>query len=225
MKKYFDFYSPLERRYLFNSFLVVVAVVEVIIFLFTLIWQIDEGMFGGPVREVPFPWREYLLVAFAAPIALLLVFGLIIWGFETMAAPPEAKNPTGAADSRSRRVRRFVLTVLGLLAVVLLLWQGGALLAGLAALFKALGLGGTYILAALVGLLCVFITIWLYLNYRLQKRELELRYLQYLAERHGLVLPEGESLSPDRLIPGDGQGSGEVPRLPEAPPPAKDSVP
>ncbi len=225
MKKYFDFYSPLERRYLFNSFLVVVAVVEVIIFVFTLIWQIDEGMFGGPVREVPFPWREYLLVAFAAPIALLLVFGIIIWGFETLASPPQARDAAGAADSRSRRVRRFVLTVLGLLAAVMLLWHGGGLLAGLAALFKALGLGGTYILAALVGLLCVFITIWLYLNYRLQKRALELRYLQYLAERHGLVLPEGELPSSERLIPEEGQGAGEVPRLPEAPPPSKDSLP
>jgi len=216
MKKYFDFYSPLERRYLFNSFLVVVAVVEAIIFLFTLIWQIDEGMFGGPVREVPFPWREYLLVAFAAPIALLLLFGLIIWGFETVAAPSEAGEPAGQAGSRSRRVRRFVLTVLGLLAVVLLLWQGGALLAGLAGLFKALGLAGTYLLAALVAFLCVLVTLWLYLHYRLQKRALELRYLQYLAERHGLVLPEGEMEAAPALP--DPTGEPEVPRLPEAPP-------
>lgn len=224
MSKYFDFYSPLERRYLFNSFLVVVAVVEVIIFIFTLIWQIDEGLFGGPVREVPFPWREYLLMAFAAPIVLLLLFGLIIWGFETL-APVQEPGAAPEPDRRRRRVWRYVLTVTALLLGVALLLSGSAVLAAVAGFFKALGLGGTYVLAGLVALVCVVLTVRLYLNYRLQKRALELRYLQYLAERHGLVLPEGELPPSGRLPEGEGQGSEEVPGLPETSPGSKEPPP
>jgi hypothetical protein len=84
MARFFNFYDPLEKRYVFNSFLVVVALVEILILVFTLIWQIDfEGIFGAPARTpVPFPWKEYLLASFVAPIALLFLFGLIIQGFE-----------------------------------------------------------------------------------------------------------------------------------------------
>ena len=47
MSKFFNFWDPLERRYIFNSFLIVVALVEVLIFVVTAIWQIDEGVLGG----------------------------------------------------------------------------------------------------------------------------------------------------------------------------------
>ena len=64
MAKFFNFWDPLERRYIFNSFLIVVALIEVLIFVVTLIWQIDEGALGGPVNVVPFPWKEYFFTAF-----------------------------------------------------------------------------------------------------------------------------------------------------------------
>jgi hypothetical protein len=41
MVRFFDFYHPLERRYFFNTFLVMVGLVEVFILVFTLIWQPD----------------------------------------------------------------------------------------------------------------------------------------------------------------------------------------
>ena len=86
MASFFNFYDPLEKRYIFNSFLVVVALVEILILVFTLIWQIDfEGIFGTPIgTPTPFPWKPYLLASFIAPIALLFLFGLIIQGFEIL---------------------------------------------------------------------------------------------------------------------------------------------
>ena len=45
MARFFNFYDPLEKRYVFNSFLVVVGLVEILILVFTLIWQLDEGIF------------------------------------------------------------------------------------------------------------------------------------------------------------------------------------
>ncbi|MDI6853140.1 MAG: hypothetical protein QME75_05985 [Deltaproteobacteria bacterium] len=212
MSKFFNFYDPLDRRYIFNSFLVVVALVEVLILLFTLIWQMDEGLMGGPVKVVPFPWKEYLLVAFAAPIALVFVFGVIVRGFQAM-APVErsAGSPERGSRKKTRRLRLwFFIGAPAFLAILAFSFFGGGIFAGLTWLIKALGLGGTYLLAALLALAGLYFPLRLILNYRLQKRALELRYLQYLAERHGVVMSD----------PADGKplpevDSSEKPRLPE----------
>jgi hypothetical protein len=204
MTKYFNFYDPLERRYLFNSFLVVVAVVEVLIFLVTCVWQIDEGMFGGPVRVIPFPWMEYLFVAFAAPIALLFIFGVIVRGFQALAPP--AQGQAGERRPwfwlRLKPLTRFLLLLSGAFSLFLLLVFGGPLLAGIARLFKALGLWGTYLFAAVVALVCLYVPLRLLLNYRLKKRELDYRYLVYLAERHGVVISDPKKLKglPSQMV-------------------------
>src|SRR4030042_5932412 len=104
MARFFDFYDPLEKRYVFNSFLVVVGLVEVLILIFTLIWQMGEGMFSGQVKGIPFPWKECLLAAFMAPIALLFLFGLIIQGFE-MLGREEAAAPAAGQERRGLAAR------------------------------------------------------------------------------------------------------------------------
>lgn len=219
MSRFFNFYDPLERRYIFNSFLVVVALVEVLIFVFTLIWQIDEGVLGGPVKVVPFPWKEYLLAAFAAPIALVFLFGMIIRGFQAMA---REEAPAASPDGRKKgsfRLRLGFFAGAGLLLLFLaFLFFGGSILAALNGLLRALGLGGTYLLVALLALACLYFPIRLLLNYRLQKKALELRYLQYLAERHGVVLTD----LPEAKLAGRGEGKshllGPPDKLPEEPP-------
>src|SRR5208337_2747229 len=91
MGRFFNFYDPLEKRYVFNSFLVVVGLVEILILVFTLIWSMDEGIFTEHPKFIPFPWKEYLLTAFVAPIALLFLFGIVIQGFEMLCREaPEA---------------------------------------------------------------------------------------------------------------------------------------
>lgn len=189
MPGFFDYYDPLERRYIFNSFLVVAALVEVLILVVTLIWQIDDGWLVGGVREVPFPWKEYLLVSFAAPIALIFLFGVIVRGFEAC-APEEG----GSEQSRRGKGRRYFLALAGFLLLLLLFFQGSKILPAVPLAFKTLGLGGTYLLVALVALACLYFPLRLLLNYRLQKKALQYQYLAYLAERHGLVLPDPKKL-------------------------------
>lgn len=220
MSRFFNFYDPLERRYIFNSFLVVVALVEVLIFVFTLIWQIDEGVFGGPVKVVPFPWKEYLLAAFAAPIALVFLFGVIVRGFQAM-APEEAPGAASPDGQKKRffRLRLGFFAGAGLLLLFLVfLFFGGSILATLNWLLRALGLGGTYLLVALLALACLYFPIRLILNYRLQKKALELQYLQYLAERHGVVLTN----LPEAKLEGRGEGKSHLleppDKVPEEPP-------
>lgn len=222
MSKFFNFWDPLERRYVFNSFLIVVALVEVLIFVVTAIWQIDEGVLGGPVKVISFPWKEYLFAAFTAPLVLLFLFGMIVRGFQAFGPEPgdgEGQRLEGRSTRRRHRFQFF----LGLAAFLglLILWFYGKQVLGLAALFfKALGLGGAYLLVAVLALAALYLPLRLILNYRLQKKAMEYQYLEYLAERHGVVLGEGRELlthAPEKAQP-DSSPAGDRPLL--APPPA-----
>ncbi|MCX5889422.1 MAG: hypothetical protein NTY36_08215, partial [Deltaproteobacteria bacterium] len=178
MARFFNFYDPLEKRYVFNSFLVVVALVEILILVFTLIWQIDfEGIFGAQARTpVPFPWKEYLLASFVAPIALLFLFGLIIQGFEFFCQErPEASLGRGLG-ARLWRLR-YLLGLLVFMAVLIFIFQGKTALAMIAAGIKAIGLGGSYFLIALLVLGLLYLWVRLILRYRLQKKAMEYQYL------------------------------------------------
>ena len=190
MPKFFNFYDALERRYIFNSFLVVVALVEVLIFVITLIWQIDEGVLGGPIRVVPFPWKEYLLVSFAAPIALVFLFGIIVRGFQAMSPTDQESGEAGSPPKKktSRLRLWFFIGTPAFLALLGFIFFGGPILEALSRVLKSLGLAGAYLLVALLAVACLYVPLRLILNYRLQKKALELRYLQYLAERHGVIM-------------------------------------
>jgi hypothetical protein len=225
MSKFFNFWDPLERRYIFNSFLIVVALVEILIFVVTAIWQIDEGLLGGPVKVIPFPWKEYLYTAFTAPLVLLFLFGMIVRGFQAFgpeSGDEDQRRPQGRPARRRHRFQFF----LGLAAFLglLILWFYGKQVLGLATLFfKALGLGGAYLLVAVLALAALYFPLRLILNYRLQKKAMEYQYLEYLAERHGVVLRDGRGLlaqtsdEPQK----DSSPAGEPPLL--APPPASRS--
>jgi hypothetical protein len=188
MARFFNFYDPLEKRYVFNSFLVVVGLVEVLILVFTLIWQLDEGIFTESPRVVPFPWSPYLLAAFVAPIALLFLFGVIIQGFEILGQePPEARAGDRGFGARWWRMR-YLLGLLAFMAVLGLAIQGQNALPLVAAAVKFIGLGGAYGLIALLALGLLYLWVRLWLRYRLQKQAMEYQYLLTLAERHGVVV-------------------------------------
>ena len=191
MARFFNFYDPLEKRYVFNSFLVVVGLVEILILVFTLIWKIDfDAMFANHVRPaVPFPWQAYLLAAFTAPIALLFLFGLIIQGFEMLCkdvpeAAPQARGGWTAGLGRFR----YLLGLLAFMAVLVLFLRGKAVFSLLSSAIKVIGLGGAYGLVALLALALLYLQLRLWLRYRLQKQAMEYQYLLTLAERHGVVI-------------------------------------
>jgi hypothetical protein len=188
MARFFNFYDPLEKRYVFNSFLVVVGLVEVLILVFTLVWQMDEGIFSGEPKVILFPWKPYLLAAFVAPIALLFLFGVIIQGFEFFCQePPEAPVNAKGWGARLGRIR-YLLGLLALIILVIFLVQGRAALALVTAAVKFIGLGGSYGLVGLVALALLYLPLRLWLRYRLQKQAMEYQYLLTLAERHGVVV-------------------------------------
>jgi hypothetical protein len=189
MARFFNFYDPLEKRYVFNSFLVVVGLVEILILVFTLIWKIDfDAMLANEVRAaVPFPWQEYLLAAFIAPIALLFLFGLIIQGFEVLGQGTPETSPGGGRWARLGRWR-YLLGLLAFMAALVLFLQGKTVFYLLRTTIKFIGLGGSYGLIALMALALLYLPLRLWLRYRLQKQAMEYQYLLTLAERHGVVV-------------------------------------
>lgn len=190
MSKFFNYYDPLEKRYVFNSFLVVVGLVEILILVFTLIWQMDEGIFTEHPKIIPFPWGPYLLATFLAPIALLFLFGVVIQGFELLCG--EAPADTRAAPPGKRSARfwrlRYLVGLLGFMAVLVFVLRGRAALSQVAAAIKFIGLGGSYILIGLFALALLYLPLRLWLRYRLQKKAMEYQYLLTLAQRHGVVM-------------------------------------
>ncbi|MEW6657485.1 MAG: hypothetical protein AB1424_02370 [Thermodesulfobacteriota bacterium] len=204
MSRYFNFYDPLEKRYIFNNFLVIAALVEILILVFTLIWQMDEGMFTGEVKVIPFPWKEYLAAAFIAPIVLVFLFGLIVRGFELISrqGANAGQDPEGAV--KNRRGRRRYLWVVSAVAAALLLLGVTSGFSLVSTPIKALGLGGTYLLIALLALALLYLPLRLLLRYRLQKKAMEYQYLLTLAERHGVVLVD-KKLPPGLTPAGPGK--------------------
>ncbi len=189
MAKFFNFYDPLEKRYIFNSFLVVVGLVEILILVFTLVCSMDEGIFTAHPKIIPFPWSQYLLATFVAPIALLFLFGVIIQGFEVLGgeAPAAPAGPQGTRGGRFLRVR-YLLGLLAFMAVLVVALQGRNALPLIAAAIKSMGLAGSYGLIALVALALLYLPLRLWLRYRLQKQAMEYQYLLTLAARHGVVV-------------------------------------
>ncbi len=190
MAKFFNFYDPLEKRYVFNSFLVVVALVEILILVFTLIWQMDEGIFTDHPKIIPFPWTDYLLAAFVAPIALLFLFGVIIQGFDLLCRETPAPSPGASPGKWSPRLwrLRYLFGLLVFMVVLILVLKGHVFFPLLTSAIKFIGLGGSYVLIALLALAFLYFPLRLWLRYRLQTKAMEYQYLLTLAERHGVVV-------------------------------------
>jgi hypothetical protein len=190
MAKFFNFYDPLEKRYAFNSFLMVAGLVEILILVFTLIWQMDEGIFTEHPKIIPFPWSEYLLAAFVAPIALLFLFGIVIQGFEVLCQDTPAPSP-GAPPGKwglSFWRLRYLLGLLAFMTVLVLIIKRNAVIPVLASAVKFIGLGGSYVLIAMMALAFLYLPLRLWLRYRLQTKAMEYQYLLTLAQRHGVVV-------------------------------------
>jgi hypothetical protein len=217
MSRFFNLHDPGEKKYIFNSFLIFVAVVEIIILATTIIWQIDEGWFGGEVKVIPFPWKEYLVVSALAPVVMIFLFGIIIRGFDLL-------NESAAVDSPPpgkfwRRLSHNYSLVSYLLGIAVLsaffygLLYPEKVLRYLQALFSTLGLWGTYVVIGIIALSMLYFPISLLLRYRLAKKAMEYQYLLTLAERHGVVVDRDSG----RLIVSPERRDNEVQPDPENP--------
>jgi len=115
---------------------------------------------------------------------------VIVRGFELISRQGAAGDQDRAAIRKQAR-RRFLWGLLAVAAGLLLIW-GAFGLAFIADGVKVLGLGGTYLLVALLALALLYFPLRLLLRYRLEKKALEYQYLLTLAERYGVVLVDNK---------------------------------
>ncbi|MBW2133643.1 MAG: hypothetical protein JRG72_00200 [Deltaproteobacteria bacterium] len=202
MGRFFDLHDPVEKKYIFNSFIILVIIVELLIFLVTLIWQIDAGVFSEQVTVVPFPWKEYLVAAFTAPIVMMFLFGLIVKGFDTF----NSSSETLPKDQQARRYHwlackwsrvSYLLGLVFLISVIYALVRLDRVLPILRQIFTFLGLWATYLVIGVLALGLLYFPLNLILRYRLQKKAMEYQYLLHMAERQARVLDNAaEHLTP-----------------------------
>jgi hypothetical protein len=192
MGRFFNLHDAGEKKYIFNSFLIFVVIVELIILVATIIWQIDEGWFGGEVRVIPFPWKEYLVVSCIAPVVMIFLFGIIIRGFDLLNAPNAEETPKTGNWWRGFYHKCSLISYLLGLAVLFAFFYGliypEKVLLYLKALFATLGLWGMYVVIGIIALSMLYFPISLLLRYRLAKKAMEYQYLLALAERHGVIV-------------------------------------
>jgi hypothetical protein len=128
---------------------------------------------------------------------MLFLFGMVVRGFQAFGPEAEAGagQPENGRPARRRHRFQFFLGLAAFLGLLSLWFYGREVLA-LATLFlKTLGLGGSYLLVAVVALTALYLPLRLFLKYRLQKRALEYQYLAYLAEHHGVVIRDLKELA------------------------------
>jgi hypothetical protein len=192
MGPFFNLHDSGEKKYIFNSFLIFVGVVEIIILVATIIWQIDEGWFGGEVKVIPFPWKEYLVVSCLAPLVMVFLFGMIVRGFDLLNAPEAEGIPDTGKLWRSFCHKCSLISYLLGLALLFAFFYGliypEKVLLYLKGLFSTLRLWGTYVVIGIMAISMLYFPISLLLRYRLAKKAMEYQYLLALAERHGVIV-------------------------------------
>ncbi len=190
MAKLASYFSKADRKKLFFDYLKLVGVLEIIIFLVVVLWAADDKYRQAPAG---YPWREYMFVAFAFPIVLTFLMGLIITGFNYFLGEeefPEREDPAGNLEAVIHQIRR--LPFLGILFLLLLtifaLYNLNFIMAWLGALGYNTFLLLCYVLAGLGVIVAVYLVFFLFFKYRLNHKHLQYQYYSQISDKFGLII-------------------------------------
>ena len=99
MPKIADYFTKSDRKKLFFDYLKLIGILEIIIFIVVALWATDDKYHRV---YTPFPWQQYLFVAFAFPIIFTFLMGVVITGFNYF---------MGGDDQPDDRRRRSIPTI------------------------------------------------------------------------------------------------------------------
>lgn len=224
-----------ELKKFFKNYLILIAIAETFVFFVSFITQL------GP-DNTPFPWESYFFAAFIIPIAITFLLGVCIMGFntylfgeETEEVDPAASTAEGLAVSSGflTKLNFFLYSVRQIPALL-----GLGLLGLSASMFYKLddililiGHAGEktaqYLLISLCAILAaasLFGLVWLLLNYRLKRKEMEyrFRFKKEVVAHTGLVILDDNSVmdregkmlaAPGTPALGPGPAASETPTL------------
>jgi hypothetical protein len=191
MSRLATYFSKADRKKLFFDYLKLIGILEIIIFIVIALWSADDKYHRV---YTPFPWKEYLFVAFAFPIMLTFLLGVIITGFnyflgqDVMAQ--EEEDPASPEISVISQLKRLpLLAVLFLLLVsIFALYNMHHIMAWLSSMTSSTFTFLSYVLAGVGVVVVIYVLFFLFFKYRLNQRQMKYQYYSEISNRHGLII-------------------------------------
>jgi hypothetical protein len=192
MSRLATYFSKADRKKLFFDYLKLIAILEIVVFIVIALWSADDKYHRV---YTPFPWKEYLFVAFAFPIMLTFLLGVIITGFnyflgqDVMAGQEEQE--TGVQDiSLVAQLKRLpMLAILFLLLVTIFaLYNVHHIMAWLSSMTTTTFTFLSYALAGAGVVVSIYVMFFLFFKYRLNKRQMKYQYYSQISDQHGLII-------------------------------------
>ncbi|MDD3580545.1 MAG: hypothetical protein PHW74_05950 [Desulfobacca sp.] len=195
MAKIADYFTQSDRKKLFFDYLKLLGILEIVIFIVVALWATDDKYHRV---YTPFPWREYLFVAFAFPVIITFLMGVIITGFNYfMGAEAEPTSEVSAEVVADDRLSTIVgqmrrLPYLGLLflllVTILALYNMNHIMGWIASLGEKTFVFLSYVLAGLGVLVTLYMAFFMFFKYKLNKKHMEYEYYSEISDKFGLII-------------------------------------
>jgi hypothetical protein len=193
MPKLADYFKKTDRKKLFFDYLKLIGILEIVIFIVVVLWASDDKYHRV---YSPFPWREYVFVAFAFPIVFTFIMGIIVTGFnhflgeESSASPGDDGTTVNQLDSLVRQIRRLpYLGILFLLLVTIFaLFNMNYIMGWLSSLGYNAFLFLSYALAGLGAIVVIYLAFFLFFKYRLNQKNMKYQYYSQISDKFGLII-------------------------------------
>jgi membrane protein implicated in regulation of membrane protease activity len=192
MSRIASYFSKADRKKLFFDYLKLIGILEIVIFIVVALWSADDKYHRV---YTPFPWKEYLFVAFAFPVMLTFLMGVIITGFnyflgQDVTAAQEEEQDKGQDISMVGHLKRLPLLALLflLLVTIFALYNINHIMAWLTSLTASTFTFLSYVLAGVGVVVAIYMLFFLFFKYRLNQRQMKYQYYSQISERHGLII-------------------------------------
>jgi hypothetical protein len=198
MSKIASYFSKADRKKLFFDYLKLIGILEIIIFIVVALWATDDKYHRV---YTPFPWREYLFVAFAFPIIITFLMGVMVTGFNYFLGEgkPRAESQEEAAtrlEAVIRQIRRlpYLALLFLLLVTIFALYNLNHIIAWLGSLGYNTFLFLSYILAGMGAIAVIYLLFFLFFKYRLNYKQLRYQYYSQISDKFGLIILDNHTV-------------------------------
>ena len=194
MSRIASYFSRADRKKLFFDYLKLIGILEIIIFIVVALWSADDKYHRV---YTPFPWKEYIFVAFAFPIMLTFLLGVIVTGFnyflgqDVMAAQEESEAEARCDETAvlAQLKRLPLLAILFLLLVTIFaLYNMHHIMVWLSSMTSQTFNFLSYVLAGAGVVVTIYMMFFLFFKYRLNQRQMRYQYYSDISDRHGLII-------------------------------------
>jgi|UniRef100_A0A7C5ALN6 hypothetical protein len=192
MSRIASYFTKADRKKLFFDYLKLIGILEIVIFIVVALWSTDDKYHRV---YTPFPWKEYLFVAFAFPIMLTFLLGVIVTGFnyflgQDISATSEGSHGESEDFPLVGQLKRLPLLALLFLTLVTLLglYYMRDIMTWLSTLTASTFTFLSYVLAGAGVVVTIYLVFFLFFKYRLNQRQMKYQYYTQISERHGLII-------------------------------------